>query len=146
MFNGNVLFTDNQCLLELLDAPAEGALTSVTIVSLDDVAVENNQCDCGLLNDFVLFHTLVFGITARVIGNRFKEGLFNTLLSALTYGFLNDTSHNQGTHCIVAGAFPNGALAKVANLEMIETSALEGFELLRFFRCDHWQIFGGGQG
>ena len=44
----------------------------------------------------------MFGATVRVDNNRFQERLFAGFLSAVTLGFLNDTSHNQTTHCIMA--------------------------------------------
>lgn len=100
---GNVMFSDNQVLLELQSAGTDLALTSITILTLDDVSFDGNQCDCNLLLDFVFVQAAVLGVSARMIGNRFKEGRFNAVFSAFTLGLpLNCTSQNQATHCIVA--------------------------------------------
>jgi hypothetical protein len=36
-----------------------------------------------------------------VSDNRFKESLVNALLSAVTYGWINITTDNQATHCLL---------------------------------------------
>ncbi len=138
LFNGNVLFANNQVLLELLDRGYEAALSSVAVFSLDDVAIENNQCDCELLDDLVFFNSLVLAVTSRVTGNRFKEGLFNAFISGLTYGFLNTTTHNQGTHCIFANRLPGGDVIRQPNQFMVESPALSPL-MPQFFRCGYWR-------
>ncbi len=104
--NGNVQFNDNQVVLDSLSQAVTLTLSSVLLISLDDVAMQDNQCDCDMVFDFVAIDALVLGWSVRVQGNRFKEGLFNAFLSALSIGLFNDTSHNQGTHCF----FSFGAL------------------------------------
>jgi hypothetical protein len=99
--NGNVQFNDNQVVFDSLSPAVTLTLSSVLLLSLDDVAMQDNQCDCDLLFDFVGIHALVFGWSVRMQGNRFKEGLRNAFLSGLTVGLFNDTTHNQGTHCFV---------------------------------------------
>ena len=112
LVNGNVLFADNQCSLDLLESGQSGAYTSITILSLDDVAFEDNQCDCNLMKgqDFILIHALLAAFSLRATGNRFKEGLLNTPLSAMTIGLLNATAHNQATHCLVVVGPPLGLI------------------------------------
>ncbi len=100
---GNVMFVDNQVTLDLQGAGTRLALTSITILTLDDLAFESNQCDCNLLSDFVLAQAALIGFSARIIGNRFKEGRFNAIFSAITFAIpMNCTSQNQATHCILA--------------------------------------------
>ena len=108
LVDGNVLFVDNQCSLDLLESGRSGAYTSITILSLDDVAFQDNQCDCNLMlgEDFILTQAFLFAMSLRVTGNRFKEGFFNAPLSAMTLGLLNTTAHNQATHCLMALAPP----------------------------------------
>jgi hypothetical protein len=36
--------------------------------------------------------------------NRFKEGLFNALLSAISIGLMSAATNNQSTHCIVSAS------------------------------------------
>lgn len=97
--NGNVQFNDNQVMLDMMAPAATVSVSSILLVSLDDVAMQDNQCDCDAVFDFVLVNALVLGFSVRVQGNRLKESLFATFLSAMTIGLFNDTSHNQGTHC-----------------------------------------------
>jgi len=99
--SGNVLFSNNQCSLDLIEAGVSFALSSILIVSLDDVAFTNNQCDCNLLDDFVFSHAFLFGITIRANDNRFREGIMNAGFSAMTVGILNITTDNESTHCLV---------------------------------------------
>jgi len=75
------------------------AVSSILLLSLDDIAMQDNQCDCDMVFDLVLINALVLGFSVRVQGNRLKESYFTTFLSAMTIGLFNDTSHNQGTHC-----------------------------------------------
>jgi hypothetical protein len=99
--NGNVLFSNNQCQLNLLERGTSFALTSILIFSLDDIGFHCNQCDCDLFDDFVFVHAFLFGISLRASDNRFKEGLLNALLSAMTFGWLNATTDNESTHCLL---------------------------------------------
>jgi hypothetical protein len=100
---GNVMFTDNRVRFESLQ-PGEGlAFASIVIISLDDIAFESNQCDCNLARDFLIAQAAVLGASVRVIGNRFKEGRYDAVFSAVTFGLpMNCTSQNQATHCIIA--------------------------------------------
>ena len=99
--SGNVIFSNNQCALDLLEAGLSFALSSILIFSLDDVAFNNNQCDCNLFDDFLLTNALLFGITIRANDNRFREGLLNAVLSAVTVGLVNITTDNEATHFLV---------------------------------------------
>ncbi len=105
--DGNVLFADNQCMLDLIETGLSFAFTSILIMTLDDIAFSDNQCDCNLLDDIVIAHTLLFGFSARMNDNRLKEGLINALYSAITIGIMNAATNNQSTHCLlVAGIVP----------------------------------------
>ena len=50
----------------------------------------------------VLTNLLALGWSVRAADNRFKEGFFTALLSAVTAGLFNATTNNQGTHCFWA--------------------------------------------
>jgi hypothetical protein len=99
--NGNVLFADNRCDLNLLETGVGFAISSIAIFSLDDIGFHDNQCDANLLDDYVLAQALLFGVSLRVSDNRFKEGLVNAFYSAVTVGFMNATTNNQSTHCLL---------------------------------------------
>ena len=99
--NGNVLFCDNQCVLDLLANPFGIAVSSVAVATLDDVGFHSNQCDCSLVLDYVLTNILLFGFSCRMSDNRLKEGLLNANLSGFTFGlFMNTATDNQSTHCL----------------------------------------------
>ena len=98
---GNILFADNQVVLDALDGISTLALSAITLSTLDDLAVADNQSDCDLVLDLVGVNTLAFGFSLRATGNRFKEGFFNAFYSAITVGYMNSTTDNQGTHCFV---------------------------------------------
>ncbi|TQV87757.1 right-handed parallel beta-helix repeat-containing protein [Aliikangiella coralliicola] len=105
--NGNVMFNDNQVMLDLTDQTGfKIGIMSVGIFTLDDLSFQNNQCDISfdfVLDEIYISQSLMFGWTLRVNGNRFKESMLGALFSAITFGlFGNITSRNQGTHCIRA--------------------------------------------
>lgn len=102
---GNVLFADNQCLLDVIESGITLSVSSVTIFSLDDIGFLDNQCDCNLLDDIVISHVVLFGFSLRACTNRLKESLLRARFSALTLGLVNTTTHNQATHCILARAY-----------------------------------------
>jgi hypothetical protein len=105
--SGNVLLNDNQIVCDLLGTPVTNlVLSSVLVVSLDDIGFQNNQCDCNLDlisgYDLVLFPVFLLGLSVRMSDNRMKEGLLNALISAFTWGlFMNTATDNQATHCLI---------------------------------------------
>jgi hypothetical protein len=99
--NGNVLFSNNQCVLDLLEGGTSLSMSSIYIVSLDDITVHDNECDCSVLDDFVIAQVILLGFSLRASDNRFKEGLANATFSAITLGAMNMTTNNQATHCLV---------------------------------------------
>jgi hypothetical protein len=100
--NGNVLFCDNQCELNLLEIPSGIAHTSIQITSLGDIGFQENQCDCVLAaGAFIPMQVFLQANTLRVSDNRFTESLGRATLSASTFGFLNTTTDNQSTHCLL---------------------------------------------
>jgi hypothetical protein len=119
-------------------------LSSILIFSLDDVAFNNNQCDCNLFDDFVITNALLFGITIRTNDNRFREGILNAALSAITVGLVNITTDNESTHCLVAEGW-----RKIRRHNLVLLSALSGRrDVCRMFEgeddddCDGRQFFG----
>jgi len=99
--NGNVLFNDNQVSLDLLETGGTFSISSILILSLDDISFVSNQCDSNLRDDFLISQAILGGISLRVTDNRFKEGLINAIFSAITFGIMNTTADNQSTHCLL---------------------------------------------
>ena len=60
--NGNVQFNDNQVVFDSLSPAITLTLSSVLLLSLDDISMQSNQCDCDLLFDIVGIHALAFGL------------------------------------------------------------------------------------
>lgn len=99
---GNILFNDNQGVLDALNPGNTLAFSSVALLCLDDIGMRGNQCDSDLLSDdFLVSQLLAWGFSVRSTSNRFKEGALQALLSATTIGQLNTTTDNQGTHCFL---------------------------------------------
>jgi hypothetical protein len=95
---GEILFTDNQVLLAPPVQRGQFVFSSVELLSLDDVAFEDNQCEARMGAVFFLVHGLVLAWSTRMNGNRFEEAI-TPGLSGLTIAVLNCTSMNQGTRC-----------------------------------------------
>jgi hypothetical protein len=99
--NGNVLFASNQVVLDEFDTKINIALSAVTIMSLDDIAFHDNQCDYSLWGDFLIFPNFIFAPSVRVADNRFKESFYGAFISAVSFGLMNTTTGNQATHCLL---------------------------------------------
>ena len=117
--NGNVLFADNHCVLDLIESGFGLSRSSILILTLDDLAFHGNQCDCNLLDDFVFSQAILVGLSLRVADNRFKEGRLNAVFSAMSLGAMNNTSGNQSTHCLFIRPLPpNRLLVNGPNTEL----------------------------
>lgn len=110
--SGSIIFSDNHIRLGCANT-----LTSIIIISADDIAFENNHSD--IMEDYhpILINTVLSAMTVRATGNRMQEkiaiGKFfdkskmsthevpKIKSSLLTYGILmNTTANNQGNHCV----------------------------------------------
>jgi hypothetical protein len=98
--SGNVMYTGNQTTLDLQDQVSNLAFSAQVIVSLDDVAYNNNQSEVRSLFDILLNDVTLIGATVRASDNRFQEGFTITLNSLMSVGFMNMAATNQATHCI----------------------------------------------
>jgi Family of unknown function (DUF6519)/Right handed beta helix region len=118
--DGNVLFANNQCMLDVLESGSTKSFSSINIFSLDDVAFHGNQCDCSLFDDQMHTQAFLWGISLRMIDNRLKETLFHATYSAITFGLVNMTVHNQTTHCLLRRASTPACLIGDPNTVMID--------------------------
>ena len=134
MANGNVLFANNQCVLDVLEKGVTFSRYSIGIFSLDDIAFHGNQCDCSLFDDRVYAQIVLFGFSVRMIDNRLKETLFHAVYSATTFGLVNMTTHNQTTHCLLRLALTPALLVGDRNTVLIDpggTSRCEPFSQVK---------------
>jgi len=99
--DGRVLFSDNQVSVELADVERMMMSASIAIYSLDDVGFHSNQCTEKLSGQRMLSQAMLFGVSLRASDNRFSEGLLDVIYSAITLGFMNMTTNNQATHCLL---------------------------------------------
>ena len=124
--NGKVLFTGNQTTLDMRAKGFNVCFSSQLIASLDDIGFTSNQSECAALFslvpgdvqfDFVLFNTLLAGVSVRAADNRFTDGLTATKYSLLSLGIINTATGNQATHCLhVLGSM----VAENSNLVLID--------------------------
>jgi hypothetical protein len=98
---GRILFADNQVALDVADEQRVLGLASIAILSLGDVAIDDNQCSVTLAAGLLLTDLAAFGVSLRVNDNRLAEGLMNALFSGVTLGLMNMTTDNQATHCLL---------------------------------------------
>ncbi len=114
---GEMLVNDNQISMRRHSRAMLFTLSAVLVMSGDDIGFGNNQVEVE--NDVVfIMNTLALAVTVRVTGNRFQEGILNGLLSLVSSGFLNTTSLNQATRCILAAGVPGG-LVKYPNTVLL---------------------------
>jgi hypothetical protein len=109
--NGNTLFNDNQSRT----GAANTSATCQVINSLSDVSYQGNQSRSERAGN-LFSNVFLGGTTLRAVGNRLSEAETQTLMSLFTLSArLNNTSLNQGDHCIVAAdldpATPNVVVA-----------------------------------
>ncbi len=141
---GQVMFNNNQVQLQLWEEGRTQALSGVLLLSLDDIGMVGNQCDCKhMRDDAVIVHTLAAGFSVRVTANRFREGLGKSSLSALTAGVLNHTVDNQGTYCFLAVG-PKSLVPCVPNRSLIQLfhNSVCQFESIAHFLAKVFPTFG----
>jgi len=107
--SGKIMFSDNQTTLDLRSPAGNLGVSSQLIVSMDDVAFNNNQSECAAFlslpadtpADIILFNTILFGASIRSNDNRFLDGFTRTLYSLISYGFMNTAVGNQASNCLI---------------------------------------------
>lgn len=114
---GPVAFADNAVVFDALSDAQTLSLCAVALLSFDDVAMHDNQVTVDTGQDLVPINTLAVGFfSCRVQGNRFRETLraslsrqqatgANLALSLASFGLLNASEMNQGTHCFLTVGF-----------------------------------------
>jgi hypothetical protein len=97
---GEVSFNDNQVLLNVGGTRAALILSSVTLISLDDVSAQDNQLAAWSGGSILLSDIFMVAGSLRLTGNRLSETLTRCFLSGLGVGILATAALNQSTHCI----------------------------------------------
>lgn len=99
---GEMLVNDNQISLQPHSPALPFTLSSVMLMSADDVSFCDNQSEIENSMTLALTNVLAVSTTLRVSSNRLQKRLTAGILSAVTFGLLNQTANNQTTHCILA--------------------------------------------
>jgi hypothetical protein len=116
---GETMFNDNQVALRGGPGEIAGHVSSVLIVSLDDIGCADNQIEVEVDVALTLLDTLLVGTTLRATGNRMQESAL-CFASLVSFGlFMNVTAMNQGTFGIAAGALVASKLIDTPNLSII---------------------------
>lgn len=101
---GKTLVTENQITLDLIDEAVGLRISSILVVTLDDLGMTDNQCEVTTTNVFCAADAVLLGGSVRVADNRLSETWMRTRFSALSFGIMNTTTDNQSTHCLLVGA------------------------------------------
>lgn len=101
MGNGNVLFSNNQCVLDLAEKGVSLSYSSVMIISADNVNMHNNELNCNLVDDMVISNSILLAPSVLSSDNRLKTMFFNEFFSMISFGFANVAMDNIGTHCFL---------------------------------------------
>jgi hypothetical protein len=113
---GETLFNDNQVALRGGPGDPAGHVSSVLIVSLDDVGCADNQIEIEADVALSLVDTILVGTTLRATGNRLQDSAL-CFASLVSFGFfMNTTAMNQGTFGIAAGCGVPAKLIDTPNL------------------------------
>lgn len=116
---GETLFDDNQvCLRSGLGRPA-GHVSSVLVITLDDLGFADNQCKLEADVTFSMADALLIATTLRAAGNRLQEPTlcFASLLSLAM--LMNTTALNQSTFSVLANCINPAKLVDADNLTII---------------------------
>lgn len=98
--DGRTLFHGNQVTLEILENAPQFVLSCATLISFDDVSIQDNQVLTQIIGGVVLSSVMALGVTVRAHANRVHELPLQAFASYLSQGILNSATGNQGTHCI----------------------------------------------
>ena len=104
---GELMVNDNQISLRRHSPRRAATVSAVTVLSADDVSFCDNQVEVENEVQAIVTNSVAVGATLRFTTNRLQEALDAGVLSAITFGFMNQTAHNQTTHCILALGWAN---------------------------------------
>jgi hypothetical protein len=104
---GKTMLCENQITFDVTDEPQGFGITSIFVLSLDDIGMTDNQCELTSTNQFLFTQALLAGGSVRESDNRFSESWFHVAFSAWSIGGMNTTTDNQATHCLLAQSLLN---------------------------------------
>jgi len=117
---GKTSFTENQVSLDVIDEPFAFTLSSIAIISLDDIGFSDNQCEVSSTLLFTMINAVLAAGSVRVADNRFSETWQRAFFSGFSIGGMNTTTDNQSTHCLRAMSLLPNMLVFKDNLALVE--------------------------
>ena len=113
---GETLFANNQVSLHRSDGESGATLSSVLILTRDDLCFADNQLEVEADLLFALANAILFATTVRANSNRLQESAL-CVFSLLSWAFsLNTTADNQATFLVSATATDPTKLIERDNL------------------------------
>jgi hypothetical protein len=77
-------------------------VSSVLLMSLDDIAANDNQLEWHAQQRLLWANLLALGVSLRSNDNRLAETWGRSLRSVFSLALMNTAANNQSTHCITA--------------------------------------------
>lgn len=99
---GKLLFSNNQASFLMPDASIGFDVSSVLLMSLDDIAANDNQLEWHTQQRLLLANLLALGVSVRSNDNRLAETWGRSFRSVFSLALMNTAANNQTTHCITA--------------------------------------------
>lgn len=109
IIGGNVLFSNNECRLDLQWENIKTLGSSIHIGSKGDIGFHGNQCECELDKaGYLLAHIMLYGSSVRATDNQINEAWDDAVLSGFVAGqVLNMATCNQSAHCLIVANAPH---------------------------------------
>lgn len=99
--SGKLQFDDNQVSFRMEDDTALGfALSSVLLLSADDIGIGDNQFEHHSALRVLLTDVLAAGFSVRCDDNRMAETWGRAFVSLFSLAVMNTAADNQSTHCL----------------------------------------------
>jgi hypothetical protein len=122
---GKLLFSSNQVTLDIAGGQEIDALSSVLLMSLDDVGMEDNQIEVLATANPIVIDAIVIAPTARANDNRIDEQvptLTGSRLSLAVFGVAAHATSNVTTLCLVVLASIAALRVDANNIEIAPCS------------------------
>lgn len=119
MRGGETMFANNQVSLQAPGEEGLGTLSSVVIITRDDLCFSDNQIEVEASVRFALTDAILIATTLRADANRHQEAAI-CFLSLISLGLaMNNTSNNQTSFKLAAAAIDPSKLVKQHNISLI---------------------------
>lgn len=115
---GETMFANNQVSLHSPTGQNTGTVSSVLVLTSDDLCFADNQLEVEADLGLAVFDALLLAVTLRATGNRAQEAA-PCLVSLLSWAWMNTTTSNQTTFFLVAEAANPAKRIQDHNLSLV---------------------------